>query len=53
MAGNATYSSKKVLNKAIFNIAFQIVPIGVALLLTPFLINTMGKAYYGQNLRPA
>lgn len=43
MAGNATYSSKKVLNKAIFNIAFQIVPIAVALILTPFLINTMGK----------
>lgn len=43
MAENATYSSKKVLNKAIFNIAFQIVPIATALILTPFLINTMGK----------
>lgn len=43
MAENTTYSSKKVLNKAIFNIAFQIVPIAAALLLTPFLISTMGK----------
>lgn len=43
MSENATYSSKKVFNKAIFNIAFQIVPIAAALILTPFLINTMGK----------
>ncbi len=43
MAENVTYSSKNVLNKAIFNIAFQIIPIATALLLTPYLINTMGK----------
>ncbi|MBT8307106.1 MAG: hypothetical protein KJN85_09225 [Maribacter sp.] len=43
MSGNATYSSKNILNKAIFNIAFQIVPIAAALILTPFLINNMGK----------
>ncbi|MGB5497747.1 MAG: hypothetical protein WBM77_02330 [Maribacter sp.] len=43
MAENATYSSKKVFNKAIFNIAFQIVPIAAALILTPYLINNMGK----------
>jgi len=43
MSENTNYSSKKVLNKAIFNIAFQIVPIAAALLLTPYLINTLGK----------
>jgi len=42
MSENA-YSSKKVLNKAIFNIGFQIVPIAAALILTPYLIETMGK----------
>ncbi len=43
MAENQAYSSKKVFNKALFNIAFQIVPIAAALLLTPFLINSLGK----------
>ena len=40
---NTTYSSKKVLKKTLFNIGFQVVPIATALLLTPFLIEQMGK----------
>jgi len=47
MSNNA-YSSKKVLNKAIFNIGFQIVPITAALVLTPFLIDCMGKDFWAK-----
>lgn len=45
---NSTYTSKKVLNKAIFNIGFQIIPIAAALILTPFLIETMGKDFWAK-----
>ena len=43
MAQNSTYSSKSVFKKTLFNISFQIVPIVIALLLTPYLINNLGK----------
>lgn len=40
---NKSYTSKTVFRKALFNIGFQIVPIAAALILTPYLIETMGK----------
>lgn len=40
---NNSYTSKRVFRKALFNIGFQIVPIAAALILTPYLIETMGK----------
>jgi len=43
MSENKAYTSNKVFKKAIFNIAFQCVPISVALILTPFLISEMSK----------
>ncbi|MEX0274669.1 MAG: hypothetical protein AB3N16_09850, partial [Flavobacteriaceae bacterium] len=43
MLTEKAYSSKKVFKKAVFNMAFQIVPIAFALVLTPYLINNMGK----------
>ncbi|PIB23378.1 hypothetical protein [Maribacter sp. 4G9] len=45
---NVAYSSKKVFKKAIFNIGFQIVPIAAALLLTPYLIENMGKDFWAK-----
>lgn len=43
MNKDSNYESKKVVRKTFFNIGFQIVPIAAALLLTPYLIMTMGK----------
>lgn len=48
MSVNENYSSKKILNKTIFNIGFQIVPIAAALILTPYLINNMGKDFWAK-----
>lgn len=48
MSENKAYTSKKVFKKAIFNIAFQIVPIAAALILTPLLINGMGKDFWAK-----
>lgn len=40
---NNNYTSQRVFSKALFNIGFQIVPIAAALILTPYLIQNMGK----------
>ncbi len=45
---NNNYSSDKVFKKAIFNIGFQVFPIFVALTLTPFLINGLGKSIWAK-----
>ena len=45
---SVAYSSKKVFKKALFNIGFQIVPIAVALILTPYLIENMGKDFWAK-----
>lgn len=48
MSQNKQYASKKVFKKAIFNIGFQIVPIVLALILTPYLIETMRKDFWAK-----
>ncbi|MFC5047734.1 hypothetical protein ACFSTE_05640 [Aquimarina hainanensis] len=48
MSENNRYKSNNVFKKAIFNIAFQIIPILLALILTPFLINGMGKDFWAK-----
>ena len=48
MSENKEYASKKVFKKAIFNVAFQIIPIAAALILTPLLINGMGKDFWAK-----
>lgn len=45
---NKRYTSRKVLKKAVFNLGFQVVPIIVALLLIPILINNLGKDYWAK-----
>lgn len=45
---NVAYSSKKVFKKALFNIGFQVVPIAAALILTPYLIENMGKDFWAK-----
>ena len=45
---NKRYTSGKVLKKAVFNLAFQIVPIIVALVFIPLLINSLGKDYWAK-----
>tara|TARA_Y100001933_G_scaffold59502_2_gene59604 strand:+ start:18581 stop:19903 length:1323 start_codon:yes stop_codon:yes gene_type:complete len=46
--GNKEYSSKSIFSKAIFNVAFQVFPILVALILMPVLINNLGKDFWAK-----
>ncbi|NKI31196.1 lipopolysaccharide biosynthesis protein [Croceivirga thetidis] len=45
---NKRYTSGKVLKKAVFNLGFQIVPIIVALVFIPLIINNLGKDYWAK-----
>ena len=48
MSINQNYATKKIVKKTLFNIGFQVFPIAAALLLTPYLINTMGKDFWAK-----